>query len=214
MAVLGSAKSGGNGFLASMNAVYNELAATRPDLIHTLSTPNWPYQEFGPNPSTQFRALLYLPSPNRPIFNFSRTMLLPRQSDSTSAHTHSHGLTEAQAEALDAVHFIAEKHALRLSYQPGDLIVVNNLALLHARSAFRNSDNTVATSGEMSSSTNQRHLLRLWLRQEPCPWTRPKELAPAWEKTFVPEPGQKEVWDTKPVFLPTYLVDQFTSSNH
>lgn len=48
-------------------------------------------------------------------------------------------ITEAQAEALDAVHFTAEKHALALEFRPGDIQFVNNLSIFHARAGFRDS---------------------------------------------------------------------------
>lgn len=48
-------------------------------------------------------------------------------------------LTEAQAEALDAVHFTAEKHALSLDFHNGDIQFANNLSILHARAAFTDS---------------------------------------------------------------------------
>jgi hypothetical protein len=41
MQVLGCAAKGGSSSLASSHMVYNELAATRPDLIHTLASSNW-----------------------------------------------------------------------------------------------------------------------------------------------------------------------------
>ena len=49
-------------------------------------------------------------------------------------------ITEAQAEALDAVEFTAEKHAVSLELRKGDIQYVNNLAILHSREAFRNSE--------------------------------------------------------------------------
>lgn len=48
-------------------------------------------------------------------------------------------LTEAQAEALDAVHFLAEKYALGLTFQKGDIQYINSLGLLHARDGFKDS---------------------------------------------------------------------------
>lgn len=35
------AAQGGSGAIASTMQVYNELATTRPDLLHTLSAPDW-----------------------------------------------------------------------------------------------------------------------------------------------------------------------------
>lgn len=37
------AASGGASVVASAWTVYNELAATRPDLLHLLAEPNWPF---------------------------------------------------------------------------------------------------------------------------------------------------------------------------
>lgn len=37
------AAAGGRSIMSSGFTVYNELAATRPDIIHTLSRPNWPF---------------------------------------------------------------------------------------------------------------------------------------------------------------------------
>lgn len=41
MQMRAEAAEGGDHLLASSWAVYNELAATRPDIIRTLATPNW-----------------------------------------------------------------------------------------------------------------------------------------------------------------------------
>jgi hypothetical protein len=50
-------------------------------------------------------------------------------------------ITEAQAEALDAVHFLAEKYSLAMNFQKGDIQYINSLGLLHARDAFRDDEN-------------------------------------------------------------------------
>jgi alpha-ketoglutarate-dependent taurine dioxygenase len=45
-------------------------------------------------------------------------------------------ITEAQAEALDALHFLAEKFSVTLDFQKGDVQYVNNLSIFHARDGF------------------------------------------------------------------------------
>ena len=45
-------------------------------------------------------------------------------------------ITEAQAEALDALHFLAERFAVGLDFQKGDVQYVNNLSIFHARDGF------------------------------------------------------------------------------
>ena len=48
-------------------------------------------------------------------------------------------ITEGQAEALDALHYTAEKYSLGLNFQKGDIQYINSMGLLHARDAFRDS---------------------------------------------------------------------------
>jgi hypothetical protein len=81
-------------------------------------------------------------------------------------------MTEAQAEALDAVHFLAEKHQLKLSMEVGDLRFFNNLALLHRRDVFEN------------DQENSRHMIRVWLRNEGLTWSLPGLLDLAMDRCF------------------------------
>lgn len=46
-------------------------------------------------------------------------------------------ITEAQAEALDALHYTAEKYAVSLDFLQGDIQYVNNLSIFHARAGFK-----------------------------------------------------------------------------
>lgn len=74
-------------------------------------------------------------NPERVIIQYARRAFtgywgLPRSS-------HLPPITEAQAEALDALHFTAQKHALALEFQSGDIQFINNLSILHGRGAFR-----------------------------------------------------------------------------
>ncbi|KAF2633272.1 Clavaminate synthase-like protein [Macroventuria anomochaeta] len=169
------AESGGESFLSSSWHVYNELAASRPDLIRTLSEP-WEFDEFGRNGKTSTsRPLLYYQaakaeSPERMIIQYARRYFtgywgLPR--------TNSIGpITEAQAEALDALHFLAEKHAVSVDFHKGDIQFANNLSIFHARGSFKN-------LGE-----KQRHLIRLWLRDEENAWETPAQLQPLWDRVY------------------------------
>lgn len=49
-------------------------------------------------------------------------------------------ITEAQAEALDALHFLGDKYSLNTHFAKGDIQYVNNVALFHARDGFLDSD--------------------------------------------------------------------------
>lgn len=46
MYALDVAAGGGESLLASSGKIYNEIAATRPDVIHTLSDDQWVFDEF------------------------------------------------------------------------------------------------------------------------------------------------------------------------
>ena len=46
-------------------------------------------------------------------------------------------ITEAQAEALDALHFTAQKRSVAMGFRKGDLQLINNLSIFHAREGFK-----------------------------------------------------------------------------
>ncbi|KAK1783378.1 hypothetical protein QBC45DRAFT_447768 [Copromyces sp. CBS 386.78] len=176
---LGEAAEGGQSFLSSSWKVYNELAATRPDLVRTLAEP-WVADESGKEGRKfSVRPLLhYLPPPSSPgpkperlIIQYARRTFtgywgLPRSADIPP-------ITEAQAEALDALHFTAEKYAVGLDFKQGDIQFVNNLSIFHARAGFNRDD------GE-----RQRHLVRLWLRDPELAWETPEVLSERWERVY------------------------------
>lgn len=92
----------------------------------------------GPPGYTSRPLLHYQPAngedPERLIIQYARRGLtgywgLPRSANIPP-------ITEAQAEALDALHFTAEKHAVALEFKPGDIQFVNNLSIFHARGGF------------------------------------------------------------------------------
>ncbi|MBE3044997.1 TauD/TfdA family dioxygenase [Candidatus Bathyarchaeota archaeon] len=49
-------------------------------------------------------------------------------------------ITEAQAEALDALHFLGERFCVSTGFEKGDVQFVNNLAVFHARDGFRDAE--------------------------------------------------------------------------
>ncbi|SPO06500.1 probable TfdA family oxidoreductase [Cephalotrichum gorgonifer] len=168
---LSTAEEGGASKLASTWRVYNELAKTRPDLIHTL-TEDWAVEIFN-DPNRQFvlRPLIFHQpatesSPERILLQYARRSLvgfgaLPR-SEKTPP------LTEAQAEALDALHFLGEKFCVSTGFEKGDIQYVNNLAVFHARDGFRDSEE------------KKRHLVRLWLRDPENAWETPEKHLDRW----------------------------------
>lgn len=170
--------------LSSTWTVYNELAATRPDLIHVLAKDDWPFDTYGREPPFYRTALMYYVD-GRVMLNVSRRLLVGAPGNPRSAGIP--GLTEAQAEALDALHFTACKYELRPTMEKGDMRFINNLGIMHRREDFVN------------DAGNSRHLIRLWLNNESLVWKLPQALRLAWARVF--EDGDKnreEHWDMEP----------------
>ncbi|KAK0509209.1 hypothetical protein JMJ35_008580 [Cladonia borealis] len=168
---LEEARSGGDTLLASSWTVYNELAATRPDIIHTLTQNDWVHDTFGCNPPYYQQPLLYNHA-GKIILNFARRVL--KGAPMTARSRDIRPMTEAQAEALDAVHFCALKHSLKVDMRSGDMCFVNNLAIMHSRSAFEDDE------------PHTRYVLRVWLNNPDLGWQMPPRLQLFWDRTFAP----------------------------
>ncbi|CAK7237948.1 hypothetical protein SBRCBS47491_010217 [Sporothrix bragantina] len=177
---------GGESYLASSYQVYNELVATRPDLVRTLAEP-WAFDTFGKTDNKfQERPLLHRVPDNsdRLIIQYARRSFtgywgLPRSSDIPP-------ITEAQAEALDAVHFTAERNAVALHFHQGDIQYANNLSIFHARGAFTD------------SAEKQRHLVRLWLRDPENAWPTPAALQDRWNQLYANVTPEQSVFPIVP----------------
>lgn len=139
---LNTAAEGGTSRLASTWRVYNELASTRPDLIKTLSQ-DWIADNFGNGKEayTVKPLLFFQPASashsERVILQYAR-----RHFTGFGALSRSNNIppiTEAQAEALDALHFLGERFSVGLDFQQGDIQYINNLAIFHARDEFTDS---------------------------------------------------------------------------
>ncbi|KAF7520287.1 hypothetical protein G7054_g12827 [Neopestalotiopsis clavispora] len=172
---LGESAEGGESYIASSWFVYNELARSRPDLIRVLSEP-WEVDNFGRGENKSFfRPLLYHQAANetrsdRILIQYARRYFtghgtLPRSRDIGP-------ITEHQAEALDALHFLSEEHSIKLDFHKGDIQFANNLSLFHARGAF------------IDTPEKTRHLIRFWLRDPEYAWETPEPLRPLWSKVY------------------------------
>jgi hypothetical protein len=95
-------------------------------------------------------------------------------------------MTEAQAEALDAVHISALKHCLKLKMTAGDMCFINNFAIMHSRNSFEDKDQA------------SRYVLRLWLNNPGKGWEIPPGLQLAWDRIFEPIEEIVDYWDIDP----------------
>ncbi|RYP57029.1 hypothetical protein DL769_009745 [Monosporascus sp. CRB-8-3] len=181
------ASSGGETILSSLWQTYNELAANRPDVLHTLAKP-WIFDSFKSydlQPPRHVQPLQKLDSDKVPIlFRFSRYGILGWQ---RKRNPDLPAPTEAQIEAADAIQFIAMKNAFKMPAKKGDLLFVNDMALVHAREGFDDSGNSM-----------KRHLIKMYFRDPDQAWGIPPSLENEWKKVYGPnEPDgtRKEIWD-------------------
>ncbi|KAM0806682.1 hypothetical protein AB5N19_07019 [Seiridium cardinale] len=172
---LETAAEGGASKIASTWRVYNEIARTRPDLIHTLSQ-NWDQEVFEKSEKqwTERPLLFHFPAtdstPERVELQYGRRYFvgfgaLPRSANIPA-------ITEAQAEALDTLHFLGEKFCVNTNFQKGDIQYINNLAVFHARDGYTDTE------------TQKRHLLRFWLRDPENAWQTPEVLKKRWSALY------------------------------
>ncbi|KAI8263161.1 hypothetical protein K4K53_009608 [Colletotrichum sp. SAR 10_77] len=186
---LSTAAEGGTSKLASIARVYNEIAKTRPDLIHTL-TQDWQFEVFGtPQKSFTSRPLVhYQPAtagtPERLAVQYARRYFvgygaLPRSAEIPP-------ISEAQAEALDTLHFLGEKFAVSLDFQKGDIQYANNMGIFHARDGFTDTQD------------QQRHLLRQWLRDPEYAWETPEPLKERWGQLYDGVTPEAQVFPLEP----------------
>ncbi|KAI1659459.1 Clavaminate synthase-like protein [Daldinia decipiens] len=186
---LETSAAGGASKLASTWRVYNEIAATRPDLIHTLSQ-SWDMEVFE-KADKQYveRPLLYhFPGtdsfPERVALQYGRRYFvgfgaLPRSSNIPP-------ISEAQAEALDTIHFLGEKYCVNTNFQKGDIQYINNLAIFHARDGFTD------------TLEKRRHLLRLWLRDPENAWPTPEAWKYRWAQLYEGVTPEGQVFPLEP----------------
>jgi hypothetical protein len=167
-ACLQPAQTGGDNFIVSSVALYEELRVQQPRVLKVLCEP-FPYLRHTVDTGNT------LPFCLLPVFSeqdghfaahFLR-VLIDRADRTPSAPT----LSAAQRDALDTLEALAEDPTLhiRVRLQPGDVLLLNNWTTLHRRSAFT----------DAASPDARRHLLRIWLSM---PDSRP--IAPCFAEHF------------------------------
>jgi len=150
--------------------VYNEIAATRPDVIHTLATGDWPHDTYDRRPMFHRRPLLYWEDGNI-VWVYSQRLLTGSE-PKTPRTPGIPGLTLRQANAVGYVQHVSAKHSIKTSMKKGDIRFLNNMGILHCRESFKD------------DSQNRRHLMRLWLHNPEYCWERPTDLRLPWARAF------------------------------
>ncbi len=147
-----TAKQGGVSQLVSFHAVHNRLRAECPDLLLRL------YQDY-----TFDRQREHAPNDDmvvrHPLFAWDGQHLLGRLSKRMVIQGYElegQAMDEASADALAALEtaMTAPEMMKEFHFQPGQIQIVNNRTIGHARTAFT----------DWPEPERKRHLIRLWLR--------------------------------------------------
>jgi hypothetical protein len=149
---LKTARAGGESKIVSSMAVYNEMLARRPDLVEVLRQPfAWDRndeQSPGEGPFFSLPVIFDIGGAPRIFFVgwYIRDAL---------RHEPPPKLTAGQLDALELLEGIANDPSfyLQMQFRPGDIQLLNNAKILHAREAYADYDDPAG----------RRHLLRLWL---------------------------------------------------
>lgn len=168
------AQHGGATSVSSATTICAELAADHPEILQELMTADWPVQ-LSAKPARFARLPVLAYHEGHVIISVDpgRLGLHPATASVRDDGAGRCDLTEAQIKALEVLAQVAEKHATSIAAQPGDILFINNLALLHKRDAY-------------TDAGTRRHLVRLWLRNPELSWEIPEEMKAPWKVAYGP----------------------------
>jgi hypothetical protein len=151
------AKSGGVSRIVSAAAIHNEVLRRRPDLIK-LFYADWYNSRQGDEQPGEARAY------PKPVFGFRdghfTGLFSPAYIRTAQEFPEVPRLTARQEEALTLFGELAEELALSMNFEPGDIQLLNNHLIYHARTNYVDHE----------EKERKRLLLRLWLA---VPGSRP-----------------------------------------
>jgi len=144
-----ASKSGGTSKVASAVAIHNEILARRPDLLEVLYGDYYRCRvgEERGGETQSYRLPVFAIERGHFTTQYSRTFV-----EEAPTVPGVPPLTAQQIAALDLLHEVAEELCLRADFEPGDLQLINNHVIYHARDAF-----------EDGAGGRDRLLLRIWL---------------------------------------------------
>lgn len=147
------AKSGGESRVASSVAMYNELLRRHPEYAKALSVPLYwtKHGEHAANESPWYKSA---------VFNFYNEQLCTSFGPKHILKGHSlpdtPALTDLQRDAIRVAEEIADEQRYDMTFQPGDIQILNNYVILHTRSGYEDFD----------EPSKKRLLWRLWLMND------------------------------------------------
>jgi Taurine catabolism dioxygenase TauD, TfdA family len=162
LACIQPAPSGGQSVLVSAPAVHNALLAEAPTLLQTLYR-GFHWHRFGEGrredaPFTEAAVPVFSWTGGRLGCRYVRSPIVAGHRDRGTP------LDGDEVAALDAFDRIASDPSMRVSFrlEAGDMVIANNLAVLHARTRFE----------DAKEPSRRRLLLRFWLDGGPGFWPK------------------------------------------
>ncbi len=149
---LHTALRGGESRIVSSGAIYNEMLRTRPELLEALyTTMAWDRQGDVPEGELPY----FMLAPINDLDGTPRVFYLGWYIRDAQEHPEVPRLTDTQLEAMALLEQLANDPSfhLEMDFRPGDVQLLNNGRILHAREAYDDADDPA----------ERRHLLRLWL---------------------------------------------------
>jgi len=148
---LKTAKSGGKSSIVSSVTIYNELVRRRPDLEPLTREPLYldSYGQHKEGEDPWFKVPVFTGTRDNPSFFYIRWYVDQCQ----GVHPQVPRLRKEQIELLDLIDQLADEFKLDMDFQPGDIQLLSNRVILHAREGYEDWD----------EPDRKRHLLRLWL---------------------------------------------------
>ena len=144
------ARAGGVSRIASSVAVHNEMLRRRPDLVERLFAPYYRSrfgEEAGSNDAV-YALPIFAVRDGKFTSHYSRTYI-----ESAQLLEQVPTMDEAQWQAMDLLHEVAEELCMEMVLQPGDIQFLNSHVTYHARSEF----------DDDPRPEHRRLLYRLWL---------------------------------------------------
>ncbi|KAL5374153.1 hypothetical protein PMIN06_011970 [Paraphaeosphaeria minitans] len=164
----GGPGNGGEQYLASFWSIYNELLDKDPAALQTMAEAQWPFElkQKDAAPHLELGPTLVF-SNSKPMCQLVKAPLLgglhiPRDPSMPD-------LSKEQMHAINSVQEVAQKVCAKLDRQQGDIQLINNLSVMHARTAYGK-----------TNEPSTRHLLRMFLRDPKNAWDKPD----AWKHNF------------------------------
>ena len=149
---LHTALRGGESRIVSSGAIYNEMLRTRAELPAALyTTMAWDRQGDVPEGDLPY----FMLAPINDLDGTPRVFYLGWYIRDAQEHPEVPRLTDTQLEAMALLEQLANDPSfhLEMDFRPGDVQLLNNGRILHAREAYDDADDPA----------ERRHLLRLWL---------------------------------------------------